>query len=249
MAHVLAPRLLVAGDVHGYLKALQDALKKASFDPSKDRLLFLGDLVDRGPRAKEVLDYLLYLKRTMPPENLILVRGNHDQMFLSYLQTNWEDPVWLDQGARETLQSYPGAIPVEHKELLLSAKNYHLENNQLFVHAGIDQDVALADQREGILFWDRNLVASARAGHSVISIERGEPYWNVFVGHTPTTILGSDSPLHFENLYMLDCGVAWGGHLAVMDAQTKEYWVSFRTGASERLNESDIVSLSGHLIR
>lgn len=66
-----AGRDFVVGDIHGHFTRLQEALNAAGFDPSCDRLFSVGDLVDRGPECRDVLDWLA--KPWFHP-----VRGNHD---------------------------------------------------------------------------------------------------------------------------------------------------------------------------
>lgn len=59
------------GDIHGHFTRLQAALDSVGFDPAVDRLFSVGDLVDRGPECRDVLDWL-----DKPWFNA--VRGNHD---------------------------------------------------------------------------------------------------------------------------------------------------------------------------
>lgn len=66
-----AGRDFAVGDIHGHFTRLQEALNAAGFDPSRDRLFSVGDLVDRGPECRVVLDWLA--KPWFHP-----VRGNHD---------------------------------------------------------------------------------------------------------------------------------------------------------------------------
>lgn len=64
-------RDFAVGDIHGHFTLLQQALDKVGFDPETDRLFSVGDLVDRGPECRQVLDWLA--KPWFHP-----VRGNHD---------------------------------------------------------------------------------------------------------------------------------------------------------------------------
>lgn len=66
-----AGRDFAVGDIHGHFTRLQAALDTAGFDPATDRLFSVGDLVDRGPECRDVLDWLA--KPWFHP-----VRGNHD---------------------------------------------------------------------------------------------------------------------------------------------------------------------------
>ena len=64
-------RDFAVGDIHGHFTLLQEALDRVEFDPEIDRLFSVGDLVDRGPECRQVLNWLA--KPWFHP-----VRGNHD---------------------------------------------------------------------------------------------------------------------------------------------------------------------------
>ena len=73
----------VIGDIHGCLDELRYLVEGLPLE-SGDRLVFLGDYVDRGPNSKGVLTYILDLQKTTDLE-LICLKGNHEDMFLAYL--------------------------------------------------------------------------------------------------------------------------------------------------------------------
>ena len=95
-------KLIVVGDVHGYYKELQDALYNAQYEDG-DRLIFLGDYIDRGPRSREVMDFLVSLRN---PDNIYL-RGNHEELLLKALAGDMSAyGVLMDNGFISTLRSY-----------------------------------------------------------------------------------------------------------------------------------------------
>ena len=61
------------GDIQGCYDSLQLLLEKIDFDPKNDTLWLAGDLVNRGPKSLEVLEYLYSIK-----ESVVIVLGNHD---------------------------------------------------------------------------------------------------------------------------------------------------------------------------
>ena len=83
-------RDFAVGDIHGCFNRLQGVLDEMGFDPAKDRLFSVGDLVDRGPDCDQVLDWI-----TRPWFHA--VRGNHEDMAMQWA---WRDSV--DQNARQT---------------------------------------------------------------------------------------------------------------------------------------------------
>ncbi len=100
------------GDVHGCLDKLLRLLDVLNYDPAEDRLIFLGDYIDRGPDSKGVVDLLLRL-RYENSDNIFLM-GNHEDNFLTYVHactTGEQDSYWLSEpffagGGVTTLQSY-----------------------------------------------------------------------------------------------------------------------------------------------
>ena len=76
-------KIFVVGDVHGCLEMLKRLIDKIEWNPANDRLIFIGDYIDRGKNSKGVIDFILKLK-----ENSTLIQcliGNHEQMFLDYI--------------------------------------------------------------------------------------------------------------------------------------------------------------------
>ncbi|MEH7388470.1 metallophosphoesterase family protein [Bacillus sp. JJ1521] len=148
-------RLLVISDIHGCLVHFNALLKKANFRPSEDKLILLGDYVDRGPNSKEVIERVSHMVKN---ENVIALRGNHDQRFLDVILTRKTElyDKFLKYGGLETLKSYyPNAqnesidhvlnIIIDkyshHIEFLKASRLYYEEEQFLFVHAGINPNI------------------------------------------------------------------------------------------------------------
>lgn len=77
-------RDLAVGDVHGHFSRLREALDAVGFDPTRDRLFSVGDLVDRGPESEEVLHWLAQ-------PWFQAVQGNHESLALSHVNGQWLD--------------------------------------------------------------------------------------------------------------------------------------------------------------
>ena len=71
-------RDLAVGDIHGHFQRLQQCLDQANFDPETDRLISVGDLVDRGPHSAEALAWLA-------KPWFHAVQGNHESLAITYL--------------------------------------------------------------------------------------------------------------------------------------------------------------------
>lgn len=208
------------GDIHGQSGFLDQALHWIEADGGCDaRIVFLGDLVDRGPDPGGVLDRLI--DGQARGRDWTVIRGNHDRMFSRFLADGrvYDDQVksglpWLHPrlGGAQTLSAYGvenaaerpledvltearAAVPSAHRAFVDSLPLHHEADALLFVHAGIRPDVALAEQVEDDLLWIRAEFLDHRAPHP----------WLVVHGHTAL-----DHPQHHGNRVNLDGGAGYG---------------------------------------
>ncbi len=223
----------VVGDIHGAYLALEELLQTISLKAS-DSLIFLGDYVDGWSQSPEVIDALISLKSQY---NCIFIRGNHDDLFLNYLKTGRFSQEWIIHGGQSTLDAYRN-ISLEklnqHIAFLESLQPYYVDaSNRLFLHAGFTNQKGIAfEYFPEMFFWDRTLWETAVATDERMT--ENHPYFpmrlriytKVFIGHTPTTRLGSTMPLNFHNVWNLDTGAAFKGPLTVMEVETERIWQS-----------------------
>ncbi len=204
-----ASRLLAIGDIHGCNELLAQLLREV--DPgADDRLVFLGDYVDRGPDSRGVIDTLLAVAERWP--QTIFLRGNHEQMFLDFL--DGRDPwVFLANGGQQTLESYEARamtdIPPNHQTFLRQLTTCYSCGEFLFVHAGLRPGVAPEDQREEDLLWIRTefLDSDYDWGKTIV------------FGHTPQL-----RPLLAPRRIGLDTGAVYGRKLTCCDVLTRRCW-------------------------
>ena len=71
-----ATRTIVIGDVHGCIRELKELLQMCEYEEGKDKLIFVGDLVGKGPESINVINYVRKLS------NVVVIRGNHDQFVI-----------------------------------------------------------------------------------------------------------------------------------------------------------------------
>jgi serine/threonine protein phosphatase 1 len=176
-------RLYAIGDIHGRADLLEMLIGLIEQDQgqrprAETELIFLGDYVDRGPGSNDVVARLISGFKT--PLNTTLLKGNHEDLLLRFL----DDPIsglnWLQNGGDTTLLSYgvareivqrafwwgqPGLaeaaasfgklLPVTHRRLYESLKLSHRVGDYFFAHAGVRPRVALNRQREEDLLWIR----------------------------------------------------------------------------------------------
>ena len=175
-------RLVYAvGDIHGRYDVLKILLAMIAKDyPPRAQsrrpvLVFCGDYIDRGPQSLEVLEALIWLRRHGGFE-LHLLKGNHEQAMLEFLEAPAAGGPWLRHGGAETLASYgvaapaPDAgdlalartrddllarLPASHLRLLQALELMVTVGDYAFVHAGVRPGTVLAEQLEDDLLWIR----------------------------------------------------------------------------------------------
>ena len=202
LASSTGERLVYAvGDVHGRLDLLEDLLPKIAADARASRpthkpvLVFLGDYVDRGPGSRGVIDCLIKLAE-MPNIEVRVLKGNHEQAMLSFLDDPDFGPTWVQNGGAATLASYgvatpqtrlpaqlwdearqafAEALPPEHLHFLRGLELYAEYGDYVFVHAGLRPGIPIERQSEQDLLWIRYEF-----------LEERRPFPKVVVhGHTP----------------------------------------------------------------
>jgi serine/threonine protein phosphatase 1 len=210
-------RLLCIGDVHGCAAELETLL--VALDPRpEDRVVFLGDYVDRGPDSRRCIELLIELATRLP--QLVLLRGNHEETLIHYLagETGSADTL-VSMGGGPTLASYglecrartvpPSEVarervPESHRRFLDQALRLQFcADGFCFVHAGVRPRVPLEAQTAEDLLWIRE---------PFLGSDHGLPYTVVF-GHTPYREVHFDVPRKIG----LDTGCVFGGRLSCLD--------------------------------
>lgn len=210
-------REFVIGDIHGAYRALRQCLAKADFDYETDHLICLGDVADGWPETRDSIDELLRIK------NLTYILGNHDWWTLQWMLTGHIEDIWYIQGGKATIDSYRGAVPQTHIRFLSDAALYHVRQNRLFVHAGIDPLTPLEKQKEDTFLWDRRLASLVLSVYPQCNGERVSTFDEIFLGHTPVPF---DHPINCMGVWMMDTGAGWSGVLSMMDLKTKAVFIS-----------------------
>lgn len=147
-------RTIAIGDIHGCDVALETLLE-AIAPTADDTVVALGDLCDRGPDTRRVIDLLLDLSKRC---ELKVIRGNHDEMMLGVFgrDAKCDLAFWWGVGGSETIESYggdPDRVPEEHLEFLDAALPYYEADSSIFIHASLEEGVPLAQQDGDWLRW------------------------------------------------------------------------------------------------
>lgn len=187
-------RAYAIGDVHGRMDLLTALLAKiemdiASRNDSENIIIFLGDLIDRGPHSAAVVEHL----RNYRPDNAttIFLCGNHEEVMLRVLagESGGLLKDWLKFGGAECLRSYglePAtltiegesaalaairkAVPRAHADFLASFADTFRFGDYLFVHAGIRPGLGIADQAQTDLRWIREPFLEDTADHGFVVV-------------------------------------------------------------------------------
>lgn len=211
-------RCYVVGDIHGCLDELVCLLETLPLALA-DRLIFLGDYIDRGADSKGVVSYLIEWEKKGKQE-MIFLKGNHEDMFLSYMGLAGRyGEMFLFNGGGATLASYgvfPGnvapedilsAVSQEHIAFFQELRMYYLLEDYLCVHAGIHPSRPLGQQVEEELLWIRD---------EFILNPHPLPY-TVLFGHTPQR----EVFFHLPYKIGLDTGLVYGNRLSCLEVNEK----------------------------
>lgn len=227
-------RYIIVGDIHGCLAELLELTHKVGWDPTTDRLILAGDLVDRGPDSVGVV-------RWARLNNVEIVRGNHDDRYVKLHEKMKFHAQYPKNLKPRWLVNYPDRVVIyrgldeeDHKFLAEAPTCIKLpEVNTLVVHAGLKPGVALKNQDQNTMMHIRFLYQKPE-GYVRAPLDRdndySQPYksffwaerytgkWNVVYGH---------HVWDFENIQIhenarkarcfgIDTGCCFGGRLTAI---------------------------------
>lgn len=152
-------RLFAIGDIHGCFDQFRELVEVKIKAEPKDRIILLGDYIDRGYHVKQAVDYIIDLQDKH--FDIVVLRGNHEQMMLEAIRTG-DMTAWMWNGAETTLHSFgilfPGELNEKYKSFFESLLWYYEYNEYLFVHAGFNDDDPFSDTKS--MIWTRREVYS-----------------------------------------------------------------------------------------
>jgi serine/threonine protein phosphatase 1 len=221
-------RVYAIGDIHGRLDLLDRLLGSIAEDAGRSPgrrlvVVFLGDLIDRGPDSRAVVERVA----AGPPESgplsgarYVCLRGNHEDILMEFLADFSIGPRWFRNGGLEAVRSYVGevdsvlahdyprlqrllykAMPAHHLRFLSSIPARHEEGDYLFVHAGVRPGITLDRQDPYDLMWIREPFLSARETRTSMVVH----------GHTIT-----ERPEERSNRIAIDTGAYRTGRLTAL---------------------------------
>jgi len=172
-------RLIAIGDIHGRLSKLTGLIEQIA--PTRDdRLVFLGDYIDRGAESFECVELLIRMQKELP--HTIMLRGNHEDFIVSLFMGNlspYQRDVWLKMnGGEMTMASYrnSGCYLKEHQAFYEKLPLKWETDEYFFCHAGVRPGIPLEGQkpsdllgiREPFLSSNENFGKVVVHGHSIV---------------------------------------------------------------------------------
>jgi bis(5'-nucleosyl)-tetraphosphatase (symmetrical) len=219
-------RTIVVGDIHGCLDEFNELLTTVSYSKSKDRLILLGDLIDRGPDSVGVI-------RRARELNLECVMGNHEHKFMKWFKSF---------GSRNDVydhNSYYSQLSDDDVDYIFHMSPYiHIpEQNTVIVHAGLRPGVPLHNQTRDDLYYlrytdDNRKFISLKKISKIGKDVAGARFWTEFWKGPESVIYGHNVHSYEEPLieevvpgvtcYGLDTGCCFGGRLTALIVESKE---------------------------
>ena len=219
-------RIVIITDLHGCYDECRQLLNKLSFDKDRDRLINLGDTIDRGPKIYEVFEFLRGLKEEMK-ERCVLIRGNHEQMMLDSIdRKGFGKRLWYMNSGEKTVFSF-----ISHKHKINEFRDwyeqmpyYYVDERFIAVHA------CLVDEDPGkneidTLIWGRDTDYTGKlvlTGHTPYRIPL---YFN---GVNSTGAITEDrwGRLPTNGMIALDTGCVYGNKLTGMVIEEDRFMVT-----------------------
>jgi len=228
-------RKFVIADIHGCHRALMQCFQRSKFNYTKDLLIVLGDVVDRGPDTSKCIEELMQV------QHLVYVCGNHDICALAWLRDGWVSDEWLSEGGDTTIASYKKCpkLIVLHRHFFDIAKYYYVDDNRMFIHGGFSLDTPIENQNPYDFLQNRTL--RKIAFKNATSRIRLSKYREVFVGHYSTTSKNIDKPIKLCEVWFMNQGSGYpNGRLTIMNIDTHRYWQSDTMDAIYPIKKGEI---------
>lgn len=226
-------RIYAIGDIHGCRAELDRLLAMIDADdatraPAETTLIFLGDLVDRGPDSAGVIARLMTLAHERP--RVRFLKGNHEELFLHAL-SGAKDALrmFCRVGGKETVLSYgigraeydaldypelaarmEALVPAEHRAFLDGFEDMIISGDYAFVHAGVRPDVPLDEQKPSDLRWIRDSFLEHRGAFPKMVVH----------GHTITPEVDRR-----PNRIGVDTGAYASGKLTALGIEDQRTWI------------------------
>jgi serine/threonine protein phosphatase 1 len=216
----MSERLLAIGDIHGCITPFCELVEKKIRIRKGDRIVLLGDYIDRGYQSREVIDYIIDLQNQ--GYDIIPLMGNHESMLIESLESEQSMYNWSMNGGSETLFSFgiksTNGLDVRYLQFFKNLQFYYIQDHFIFVHAGFNNEIADPFQDKSQMIWSRRESYSNPVFNGKIIVH----------GHTPVPFtLCREMVLSDCNVINIDTGCVYErlsgyGHLTAIELFTRE---------------------------
>lgn len=254
--------IFAISDIHGHYDLLEKRVGqiKPFLKEENNKLIFLGDYIDRGDKSYQCLQFIYNLEKKYGREKVIVLKGNHELWFEEFLFE--KEDIWLEEDRdfvtsgtflsegqfeglncksnRETKIDFVKKSIIEnHKSLLSWMRNlrlYYITDNQIFVHGGVDENVT-EEEVEWCVIGTPDYVLTGKFIPST-----GPFYKDVIAGHIAASFVARDRELkgiYFDGYshFFIDGSVEKNKRLLclVYDEKNKKYYEFNEDGSFVRL--------------
>ena len=201
---------VVVGDIHGCLDELKELLDLVKFDPVNDVLVSVGDIIDRGPKIKETVEFLQALPR------FYSVMGNHEEKMLRLFRGT---PVKVANGLQMTIDSFGGKVPDSVADWVRSWPLILQVPDGYVVHGGFDPLMSPTEQNKADCIYMRYF-----GGENYFDSLGGTMWYKLWPSDAPRVFFGHDphpAGPNYNNICHLDGGCVFGDYLKAWSSRDK----------------------------
>lgn len=151
----MTQRLFAIGDIHGCFDSFRTMVEQKIKIRRDDKIVLLGDYIDRGTHSKDVVDYILNLQNN--GYDIVPLIGNHEAMLLDTLKNDEYLSKWIQNGGAETVRSFGisslGKLAPHYIDFFKGLHYYFEFDQYLFVHAGFNDEISNPFEDRYYMIW------------------------------------------------------------------------------------------------
>ena len=149
-------RVFAIGDIHGCFSQFKEMVERHIRLTKTDKLVLLGDYIDRGRNSKKVIDYIIEMQQS--GYDVIPLMGNHEAMLLDAIADPPGVTLWFVNGGTKTMQSFGirrlNEFDPFYIDFFRKLEYYYEIENFLFVHAGFNDAIENPFSDKRAMLWN-----------------------------------------------------------------------------------------------
>ncbi len=195
--------MIAIGDIHGCLDSFRQLVTGTLRLEKTDRLVLLGDYIDRGPDSKGVIDFIMQL--VSDKYEITALMGNHEDMMLNASKSPLDNYSWMINGGYETLKNFGSDsaknIDRVYIDFIASLPKYIAIGDFIFVHGGFNDEAEDPFSDEYSMLWERRFEYKSPVFKGKIVVH----------GHRPHPLTELTEQLeHHPEVINIDTGCVYG---------------------------------------